>query len=57
MLIVDISDSLKSFAFGYKRMHRPVVKLSNITLTAVDKHYIIWRNLYYYLDPIAGFHP
>jgi len=27
-------------------MHRPVVKLSNITLTTVDEHYIVWRNLH-----------
>lgn len=27
-------------------MHRPVVKLSNVTLTALDEHYIVLRNLY-----------
>lgn len=41
MPIIDISDLLKSFVSGCKRMHHPIVKLSNIALTAVDEHYIV----------------
>lgn len=41
MAIVDISDLLETLAT--ERIHRLVVKLSNVALTAVDEHYIIYN--------------
>jgi len=41
MSIVTLLETLAT-----ERIHRLIVKLSNVALTAMDKHYIIWRNLY-----------